>query len=132
MKSIIYALSLGVAFGSPSVAATYVWDCDGIVSNAYLQTSEGYRVFSKAKHVIYVSCPILYSVRGVACEASIDGRSQNEVWYDINGLTFFENIGIGTAHFDAGTGYFTYKLTEGEMPNLDETQRWFSAHCEQR
>lgn len=117
---------------SPSFAATYVWDCDGVVSNAYLETSPEYRVVRTARHVIDVSCPMLYSVRGVACEASIDGMLDKDVWYDENNLTYIDSLGIGGAQFDARTGFITYKITEGNISNTAETQLWFSAHCTKR
>lgn len=117
---------------SPALAATYVWDCDGVVSNAYLETSPEYHVVRTARHVIHVSCPMLHSVRGVACEASIDGMLDKDVWYDENNLTYIDSLGIGGAQFDARTGFITYKITEGNISNTAETQLWFSAHCTKR
>ena len=113
----------------PASSATYDWECDGVVSNAYLSTSPGYRELQKAKHVINISCPMLHTLRGVACEASIDGRIERNVWYDDKNLTSFDSIGTGLSQFDPRTGYFTYKITEGDVNNTAETQLWFSAHC---
>ena len=51
-------------------AATYLWDCDGVVSNAYLSTSPEYREVRKAKHV---SAMPIYMRTNKPCEVRIDG-----------------------------------------------------------
>ena len=111
-------------------AATYLWDCDGVVSNAYLSTSPEYREVRKAKHVMAVQCPMLYAIRGKPCEVRIDGMLYKDVHYD--DYIVIDGLGSSSANFDKQTGFLTYKITEDDIANTSETQLWFSAHCVER
>ena len=111
-------------------AASYLWDCDGVVSNAYLSTSPEYRVVRKAKHIMAVQCPMLHEIRGKPCDVRIDGMLYTDVYYD--DYTIIKGLGVSTGEFVKDTGFFRYQVTLGDFPNLSETQLWFTAHCTER